>query len=781
MHFDPNHIAFSTTSTNNLTTPDPYPAEIRDARQAVLNALGQGDLEAFTLSSTCLAHDMMALRFERGQNCLHQAIKSGQHSIALYLAQCSEPWMPALIDEPDDLGHTPLNIAIDAAQDLADLVDALLTAGARDNPSEALAHAACNGHTETNTRLIAAGANPSIALALAVHQPKSVDHHAQAVRLLRALGADVDAALEVAVARGWPHAIRTLAWLGAHSTDALVVAARNHDRAALENLIMGGADVTSALMRLARDAMGTAAEFLMAEQGRLCRAFGYDRHAVLRLANSGDIAAMRILTPHLSGGAFYCRGLAESGNVDAIRVLSEAGLLSPADLVSTVREGDLKAARTLIQAGVSTAEILRELRHASAGRELTSDTYKKIRLLHAAGADTSTLPIRRTATVSDDLNNRRAAFASLSADDKNLQLLWAAINGNVPDVALLLELGANPAVALKELNADWDVGTRYTLIKAGMDGPRVLLDLVRAGDMETARALVLTHGVSTEAILQLIRNGERETARAFIPDLTDGSDELIDAALSDDRTLALELVALGANGPMALLRSLAAQRNEAAGRLIEWDIDLDVTLMLAFRHREEIFGSFDPTIPITLRLLGAQLDNALRHAQARGEAEAARRLITDHPHVGRDALLRLSEGAPDAVKRATLQFLLAAGVNAHDVITSLAHDQQHLGNLARLRALVSLGLPTAGSLMELGGMHHRNTAANVINAGGDIASALNQLVQKAANFTRNGDTGAARVAQDAANDLAVALAGLAPAWATEFNPMPAGGQVVILP
>ncbi|MVW72995.1 ankyrin repeat domain-containing protein [Bordetella sp. 15P40C-2] len=724
---------------------------------------------------------MATLRFDGGQNCLHHAIQSGCYAIVLHLTHGSEPWMLSLINEPDDMGYTPLKIAIEAGHDLPFLVDALLTAGVHDDRVEALVQAAARGHLQATAQLISAGANPSIALARAVQHHMQVAPQAMSVKVLRAFGADMSMALDVAVEHGWLQAIRILPLLGAQSSAALIAAALRNDSAATETLIKGGADVPQALTRLAKDGMNDAVAYLMAQQSKHCRPFGYDSYSMLQLANSGEIAAMQVLAPHMIEGAHYCRGLAERGNVEALRVLIDAGRVNPNDLISIVRESDLKAARTLIQAGVSTQEVLRELGPSGVHREISPERYKKIRLLHAAGADTSLLAARDTVIVLDELARRRALFANLSADEKNAHLLRVALNGNVPDAALLLELGADPSVALKELNADWDVGARYVLIKAGMDTRSVLLDLVRAGDMDTARALVLTHGVSTDILIQLVRGGDMQTARAFIPALTDGSDELIEAATANDQELASQLLALGADGPRALLRLLAGCRHEAAGRLIAWNIDLDVTLMLAYRHREHIFGHFDPTVPHLLMLMGADLANALRQAQGYGEIGAAKRLLSDHPALGRDALLRLSEGTPDFAKRAALQFLLVADVDVNGVIELLAHDRQHLENLARLKTLIALGLPTAEPLMDLTRAHHRNTAMNVIDAGGDLASAMNRLIQNAAQHTQGGDREAARLEQDAANQLAIAVATLAPAWAREFDQGRAGSQVVISP
>lgn len=677
-------------------------------------------------------------RHENGQNCLHIAITSGSYSIASNLAQFANEFDVDLINVEDQFGYTPIMYAAESPIDNPELVDTLIKNGAHAGLPRAVKSAAERGHTEITRRLVASMPREEASKALAeVLQHDENQSDPNAAKLLISLGVDATVALEYAGTKYWLDAAKALVLLGAKGSDALVLmatqspAARNATVArsvttsGRRALIQTGSDVATALTTLAKrpknelNSLGLSR--LIATDELVSKQTGDTKPssataALLRLADSGDIAAMLVLAEQMDSGQLGCDELAKSGNVDALRALASAGLVTlQRTLERAAHTRNFAAAKTLINTGMSTSTLLHDM-WSNSQRRKDPDRFEAIKLLIAAGADASALPNGLSA----EIELRKEKISDLSPTEKNVALLSAAINGDTTEAAMLLEREADIADALKQLSGADDLNGLRTLIKAGKAAPATLIDRVLAGDMDGARALTRALDVSTEALIHLIKNGESALARRFIPDLTNGREALVEAAQRNDGHLARTLIDLGADGPGALLSLLETKYREEAARLAAWGVNIHKTMALAVSN-DSVIDERD------LITMGADLSIALMHAIEADDSQAAEKLLrAGGVPAGQKALLALAadDTVPAAVKRARVATLVGMQVDTDGLLEQFISDKK----IPQLQALIDLGVPTDRLLMDLGKQGNRIDARTLIMAGADIATAMATLL-----------------------------------------------------
>ncbi|CAM4171575.1 hypothetical protein BOTU111921_15205 [Bordetella tumbae] len=716
------------------------PANV-DARRSLSQAFQTDDWTLFDALTTDNHTGLTVADLnEKGQNYLHIAIISGSYSIALNLTQFAYQWDVDLINTKDQFGYTPIMYAAESQADHPQLVDMLIDLGAYVGLPEALKSAAKNGHTETAKRLITGvGGDAPKVLAQVLHHDQD-GSGMKAAKFLISLGMNPTSALEYAGENHWFDAADALLVLGAKGSEALVLivtrqpltrgaitsSAMHKISTKVRTLVQAGSDVAAALTDLAKKpknqsntlavAMLIRAEEKARELGH-CEGPSCSTVALLRLAESGDIAAILVLSEAMD---FQHQGydeLVKNSYVDALKALISARRVNPNEMLRrAAHAGDVASTKALVNTGMPTSALPRDMIIQSQPWE-HSATLKTIKLLVTAGASTSTVPDE----LLTEINRRKQEISDLSPSEKNTALLAAAKERNTTEVAMLLERGAEIAAALKHLSDADDLDGIRTLINAGMSAPTALIDLVRAGEMDVAQSLIRAKDVSAEALIQLIRNKELTLARAFIPALTNGREALVQAAQDTDDNLVSALVRLGAAGPEALLWLLQMKSREQAVRLISSGVDIHTALMLAIRS-----GSY--AAQKDLITMGADLSLALTRAvECEDMATAQQILLWDDLEAGPKTLLDLieDETVPDDIRNAKLKVLLQMGIDTDSVLERVIEN----GTPTQLKNLIALGAPTANVLADLGKKGNRRDAQMLIGAGADVATAIETLLQ----------------------------------------------------
>ncbi|MVW77306.1 ankyrin repeat domain-containing protein [Bordetella sp. 02P26C-1] len=528
-------------------------------------------------------------------------------------------------------GYLPRALEYAAQGGHTNVIKVFLEAKATTGLSRALREAVIHRHTETAKLLIDAGAVPYRTLAIIAAYKDDPSLKARALQFITAQNADASDALGFAADAFDPDdlviAFAPLLLLGAQRDRAYAfpeifteISAQIHKKHPLD-VVMRGAEITPALLSLVKSVgeatIRTHSRFTLFEDMTAADIFVRevaDTTALLKLAEKEDTACLKEIIAlsaekdHLHDG---WETLATRGYIDTIKLLISTSPSQAEQLLyRCAKNGNLAAAKTLMAAGVRTSYALDTTLSQLYGRDHNAE-LAALKLLIAAGADSSTLPEEISAKLAEENTSRQV----LSTDHSVLQtLLTAAIKGDAIEVASMLP-NVTPLVVLRSLHSQSKAkeGLR-TLINAGLDVPKALLDCVRAGDRLLARLLANNDDASARTLVHLLKSTDErdeETARALIPAVTDGVGALIQAARSNDQDLLMKLLEMKANGPKALLTLLSEHRYEAAGRLIQLDVDVHTALMLTYQLSDDERPS---DIRTNLELMGAKFDTALQRA-----------------------------------------------------------------------------------------------------------------------------------------------------------------------
>lgn len=683
-----------------------------------------------------------------GQNYLHQAIQSGGEAIALNLVALSDELGTDFLDHTDRFGHSPLVHAARSKEDRPELVDALINAGARRGLSSALQAAAERGHTQTAERLMRCPyTNAPQALARVLKQNPG-ESGMNAAQFLISRGVNVTDALADAINMGWAN-LADKGWqnvadtlvlrFGAQASIVLVQTIEQlnptsanyvSDLYKLELLLRAGADVVSTLIDQAKSSQSdksslTIETLLVSEKMMLLANWHWgprsDITALTRLIQSGDTQAAHVLSQHILPDTLHCDHLTQGGNPDVIEALIDVQLLKPEPMLASVaRAGKLGLLKALIQAGVPTANLLKNLLGPQQVG-MPPDTVNILMLLAAAGADRSLLPREFT----DYVDSRKAEAASISAlslDKQNDALQFYAQQGQVEAVAMLLDQGVNKIHALTSLNQAQHYSGMRTVLAADRLQPDVLVDLVKAGATDVARTFITEELLSTAALMDLLVRGGPETARVLIPALTTGSEVLALAARSNNEALTQTLIDLGADGPGALILLLETRAYEVARQFatrFAEKVNIHDALRQAYRNDSDNAKEM-------LVTMGADLVTAALRGLTQHDDEATTMIIQQNgPAVAKPALLHVvnNDSLPNDLKSSYVKFLIDQKIDTDGALTALA--ERH--DIPKLRMLIMAGAPTHGLLMDLGKQGDRITAQALITAGADFITAIRIL------------------------------------------------------
>ncbi|CAM4171448.1 hypothetical protein BOTU111921_15195 [Bordetella tumbae] len=702
-------------------------------KEEVLQALKNDDwstFEALTLGSDAEIN-IVAERFENGENCFHVAMKSGSYSIVSNLMMLSYGGVPDLINDRDDAGHTPLMYAVQAKTDNPELIKSMINAGATEDLSDALATAAVKGHIKTVECLIENCTDRDAERAL---ENAIAQHHGQrgstAAKLLISMGVKVSNALPETITANFEKDLaKRLLLLGANGAAKLAQLAGFHDAAEIEPYIKVGVDVSRTLAILASKQPKPdikAMKLVAATQSKLQdkSASAIYESALLRLCRNRNLpeiktfcAALDAINPdHLDK---ILHQLIARGDSDTLITLISAGLANPDDILMNVAlTGNFAATKALLHTSTNVSSVLQHLSKIHTSGYL--NTSEAIELLVLAGADSSVLPDSTEALI--NINERNTAISQSSQSQKNDALITATMQYNdVVDAVSFIKAGADKLVALKALKQTNSLEGIRTLLKADDDPCALLIDRLKANDMELVQAILKAKDISSDALNYLIKKGDLQTAAACIPVLTDGVDLLLQAVQDNDEELAKLLISIGADGPKLLASLMHTKQRELAGRLLTWGgVDINTARM----RLTEITTGWSPA-SVDLGLLGADLSIAVMRAFESNNIEAAQKLVNAVNWAGSRSILRVIDDKTVAedVKTARLKLILQWNVSTDEAMQTLAERN----DTDNLRRLVRLGASAESLMMDLSKRGDIRRIAALIVAGADIARPMETL------------------------------------------------------
>ncbi|MVW78354.1 ankyrin repeat domain-containing protein [Bordetella sp. 02P26C-1] len=565
--------------------------------------------------------------------------------------------------------------------------------------ASALIHAVSHGHEDTAKVLTDAHSSPSAALAMVLSQlDMDVAARGKAVTYLLSQGATASQALDYSLKTKTFFSLPTLVLLGLDDT-ARLSWALNNDPQQLQHLLQSGAKYDPLLITLAKKNATHALEKFRRMISAL--RLGPTEAGILYFARHNNLAALEALAP-LAGRFRSWQSLAESGAVDAISVLLRLKLLDDDDgLRSFVRNLHLSALRTAIRAGCRAEGILLIVSAADRfpqKKEFLELCRKRMKLLLIAGANAAPLSDSLRVQLEEEIHLQRQRYASLSNTERHEQLSEAASQGQVLDVALLLEQETDPLAVMKGMSTTELHSSIYHLIRGGMDPFEMLIRCLKANDIEFAVALktaimaqteLSSHtaeDLTTRLLIRALDDPELSIT-TIIPALSSGADALVHFALSMDEAAARKLLTAGADGPGALFWLLRRSCVAAARKLLAWGVDRHQTLRLTFQPDLAPANNL-AEIRERLLLVGADRSVALWQALERSDKAAAVGLVEADPSVGKEVALRLlrDKTLTDDIRDSRLRFLHMAGFDADEVLETLARNNEDAGALKRLVA-----------------------------------------------------------------------------------------------
>ncbi|MVW72990.1 ankyrin repeat domain-containing protein [Bordetella sp. 15P40C-2] len=683
------------------------------------------------------------------------AVQAGSLKIVRHLI---ERCAGNVVHQRDSHERAPLLHAVCAPTRQSDgnlpLVETLIAAGARDGLSKALAYAADGGHRATAKRLIEAGADAVLALALIAHiietraatgvaavpdnAPTTQSIHG--AKFLMSLGVTPGAAALETI-KSKLAGLRTLILLGAPGADLLAEAALNERKFAVQQLVDSGADTVSTLIKLITIPQAYAAErvrnpvtktrrFAAIEMLTTAseRATGTPTNivsdALIRLANSRNLPAVDAILD-FARPADWVR-LLRTRDYDAIRTMDKARhwpYRIQLMFQECLRQNDLGAIKAWVESGNDANRPL--YRAAVNGMKDDSERAKAIDYLIAAEAYLD----RRKKYVIErmDQNYQENAVLLHQADDVQRARLFNAVDrADVLLVSLLLRQQADVSATISEVLKHCINLPLDTLIRSGVASGEWLKSRVKVGDTSIGYPSSELCNPAEDALFDLVRTADYDTAKRFIPNLTDGMRALAEAARRGDMSIAKRLIELGANGPAALVLCLRRNELEAASRLAGWGVDLTDALCSSLGASD--FGSPASNAAVQLlRRLGADISRALLLGVERGSMVSTAVFVCHRSAAHRAlGLLVRDDSLPMSVKQVRVQSLLTMGIDSAPLMEELARESLETTSAAvqfaasnHLRFLVGLGQAHIGLFMDLGKRGERLIAQEIMAAGAE--------------------------------------------------------------
>ncbi|WP_160348385.1 ankyrin repeat domain-containing protein [Bordetella sp. 15P40C-2] len=587
----------------------------------------------------------------------------------------------------------------------------------------ALTIAARSGHGDTVKCLFAKGANAVQALAIALQPPGTNDEiDVDVIRGLKVLGVLGPAVLTHALKYRSAIDLPMLALLGANLSEATQAAAMHKDASSLHALFRKKVLPLKAIAALAESGEVEARDFLLDEWRRYTGHTDQEHALGMRLAAVADSFVKRVLSRPEDEQQFQLGWdkLAKEGYWKTLAILRDANQLNTEAMGILVRDQDLRAVRTCIDAGFPITELLHELLAEyttafDAGLDEGGRGLALFTLLKLAGADLSALPKPLNDRILETLSQVESAIAGLSEDDRDEHLHFALLGAPVTEVALLLARGADPVVALHMLEPQSRENAIQKLIKAGMVPSAALINCVKGGLMELANGLIEAtrpgksehhayqgaDSLATAALKTLIAEKDLRTAQVFIDVFTDGVQALTEFFEANDTGSAITLMQLGVDPEPVLLNLLSGRDFDSAARLIALGADVHMALMLAFSgpEHDSVLGPRNSEVKKALAIAGAEPPIALLRAVEHGDGSAARNLIRKNMATGAEALWRLiwDESLTDDLKHRKLQFLRSAGLDIRTVLEMYAGDERG----AILSQFLEVESPSSAALTTL--------------------------------------------------------------------------------
>ncbi|MVW69939.1 ankyrin repeat domain-containing protein [Bordetella sp. 15P40C-2] len=709
---------------NNLTTQKAQENQAADL-------IAKGATEQFQRFATGTLSSIPALRFDHKENCLHKAIAGGHMAIARFLLDPNNGWATSLVNHRDIHGRTPLRYAVEAPSRISvDLIDNLLSAGAKDDLSEMLAHCVMQAsHERISERLIAADAKPSYAMARLYNLPmQSRAHVHEAVTFLGSRGIDNALMFQYAIAQRMHRAVELMALVGHNWSEQLMLAAERLDSSTVQFLLQSGVDYASVLTKLITNQPGwygpdSARTYALASlsKGREDSKLPprWEREALFWFDQRGMSTAVRKLRQWNPSTPLSLRDIAQC-SVHTIKELQKLGVVPEHALETVVHHGNLALAQKLVAAGVPTAALLERLQNDSDPARRLSNA-KAVRLLVLAGADANLL---------DD--DQRQGFRKLiqrvsqsSGDDIVRRMINAANESAADELSMLIHDPKNTDMAVRALKTLVDLErprVAAMLITCGLDAAEALIatvsvaepnwwqakGLIQASEAirypDESEADLLTddperHSLQNQVLFALTLRDQWDLAAKFIPNLTCGSWALLESALRHDAERAKRLHEIGADICRAFFIALQTKRYEAAARLMSWmPYKVYDAQLRAYKALTEPYVR--ALAQDCLMLRGANITATLLLTAHLGLEEATRRLLSQHPEAGKNALMELSGNPPRDDVSAKLQFLLKAGLDPYPVVFELATNPFNATNLTRLNNLAALGLTAARDALQ---------------------------------------------------------------------------------
>ncbi|MVW73483.1 ankyrin repeat domain-containing protein [Bordetella sp. 15P40C-2] len=733
-------------SVREDTPPDP------GALKALEKALASDDVAAFwELSGPLFAESANGL-FDNGENILHVAVRRGCRAIALDIAHRNHQWGFDLVNTRNDEGRTPLEHAVAGLRDDPDLVQALLETGVHGRLEDALCAAAQNGHVQAAKRLVEAGANPTSAMVDFLHFDSHPGGRAEGLAMLRSLGANLSDGLSLAARTAHTNAVRALHLLGV-SGSALILARFKNGTCTdqeLSTLVSGGADVQTALRELVHaDALKDAKRLIVVDarvNGRLSNPTSPALVATLLkfIERNNEIGISRLLK--LLDGQIRDSKVWEllliNRDVAALKSLYKAGLKQPnaGVLKNLLADGCVTALTTLMDAGMPSSTLLHRLgRDPRKGRDA-------IATLMAAGIPPGELSNDdpSVAGIINALIERKLDVDQLTTDDRRIAIENTVAAGKPGEAAWLLQGGGAKADLKRMLITAWCLGTSK-LLQTGVGSPNKLLHEMMAawtdGNLNDGHLFKVAFAMRTTRlwgidpltpyILAFVKQGEFTRVEQLFSIVSKGTGALVEAAQIGDLPLANLLLHSGAEGGGSAIRELLQyNKAEVAGRLLAAGVNL----------HDALVDVSEDDVPL-LEAIGAEWPMALLRAAQREQDMRAFRLIRQKPASLLEALLTLANDDAMAAdtKAAQVKFLTdtvlrQSSMRFSSLINPLAEDT---ANDAKLRALITLGVPTQDALMTLAWDGNRLAAQRMILAGADFIGAMRALHANGENDARS--------------------------------------------
>lgn len=615
----PKDLHFSQNASSPVHAPTfASSTRAQETRAAIVKALRTDDLTAikkYAQNGEMYGDDL----YDNNQNCLHIALESGSHSVAMAIIEWwRQDDSSDLLNARDGRGYTPIMYAAESEQDNPELIDAMTQAGADQGLSDALLLAAERGHIQSAQRLKNAGANPSEVL-LQVLRGAAVP--TTAIQVLLFLDVNLQDAFERAVNDGDSDTAKALLYLGADSTQMLISAIKNRDEKRFGVLVNAGANPTVAAGLLACDGDADSLKFLhdVAPSG-----WGESMNAArYSLVDHADAADAKVFCDSFFTHSWeFIQQTAKSGDIATQRALlsdpiSSANREMESLLERFAYDKHLTGIVTLIAAGAPTQKLMTDW----ANHERKSK-HSLIDCLAAAGADTSSLP----ASALDNYQAKVAAIANLSQAEKNEALLTAAQMRKPLTVKILLNHDADLIAAIQALKDDRDA--MDTLRKSGLDVADTLTRLIQAGHLQAAYALRPSFEIAYRVLLSFIEQGDMDSAKACFSIRDTGLTALSNAARNNDKPLVKALLSLGDNGAEGVRYEIDNNCPEAAKILVDAEANVHKELYdFVRRGHPRLEPERYAARLAALRLLGADYTAALNHAANIGDVETARKLI----------------------------------------------------------------------------------------------------------------------------------------------------------